>query len=207
MAPGATTVSFQQQPKSMNCGKIVAISLPCGIFGMDAAGADELRQRYAEDPRERDGGGLASAPALSRVDAASASALELKYLNELRRSPTRSELRLEAVGQLKAVLVSAGWHRAALSGMDREALIDAVLPLLDADNAHYDDEPLPLGSNCWQQLVLRGLLLAVALSYVHALLGLTGAASAAAYAAEAAALAARNVRCRRAKADRLRKAS
>ena len=170
---------------------------------MDASGASELRQREVEDAQRTTG---ATEPILGRVDD-NPTALETKYVMELRRSPTRAELRAEAAGQLKAVLVAKGYKRSTLSGLDRDELVDLVLPLLDPDNAYFDDAPLPLGSNCWQQLVLRGLLLAVALSYVHALLGLTGAASAAAYAAEAAALAARNVRCRRAKADRLRKAS
>ena len=168
---------------------------------MDASGASELRQREVEDAQRTTG---ATEPILGRVDD-NPTALETKYVMELRRSPTRAELRAEAAGQLKAVLVAKGYKRSTLSGLDRDELVDLALPLLDPDNAYFDDAPLPLGSNCWQQLVLRFLLVAGALSYVHALLGLSGWSSAGAYGAEALALGVRNYRIRKEKRARLRK--
>ena len=169
---------------------------------MDARAADEVRSRgirpESEDAAETSGN-------LHHVDPTTASALEVKYMNELQRSPTRQELREESISQLKMVLLSRGWQRTAMSGIDKEALIDHVLPYLDAENAYYDDEPLPLGSNCWPQLVLRACLCAVVASYVHGLLGLRGWLNYGAYAAEVAGLAVRNVRLRRGKRERLRK--
>jgi hypothetical protein len=109
---------------------------------MDASGASELRQREVEDAQGTTG---ATEPILGRVDD-NPTALETKYVMELRRSPTRAELRAEAAGQLKAVLVAKGYKRSTLSGLDRDELVDLVLPLLDPDNAYFDDAPLPLGS-------------------------------------------------------------
>ena len=86
---------------------------------MDASGASELRQREVEDAQGTTG---ATEPILGRGDD-NPTALETKYVMELRRSPTRAELRAEAAGQLKAVLVAKGYKRSTLSGLDRDELV------------------------------------------------------------------------------------
>ena len=79
---------------------------------MDASGASELRQREVEDAQGTTG---ATEPILGRVDD-NPTALETKYVVELRRSPTRAELRalFSAFGQLKSVRLPKkfdGGHR------------------------------------------------------------------------------------------------
>ena len=59
-----------------------------------------------------------------------------------------------------------------------------------------------MGSNCWQQLVLRAVLLLFLLTYVHGLLGLSDVRARCALGVEIGLLAARNVRLRRRKAQR-----
>eukprot|EP00747_Dinoflagellata_sp_TGD_P170596 gnl/TRDRNA2_/TRDRNA2_202552_c0_seq1.p1 gnl/TRDRNA2_/TRDRNA2_202552_c0~~gnl/TRDRNA2_/TRDRNA2_202552_c0_seq1.p1 ORF type:complete len:134 (-),score=27.45 gnl/TRDRNA2_/TRDRNA2_202552_c0_seq1:426-827(-) len=74
---------------------------------------------------------------------------------------TKEALRERSIKELKTLLKDEGYNPDEVSGIEKEELVEKLFVLLQNPRSLEDDEfPLPLGSNCWPQLILRALLLA-----------------------------------------------
>mmetsp|Transcript_81529 Transcript_81529/g.144390 ORF Transcript_81529/g.144390 Transcript_81529/m.144390 type:complete len:176 (+) Transcript_81529:99-626(+) len=74
-----------------------------------------------------------------------------------RKAPTRQELRSKTVRELKDLLRAEGYNPDAVSGIEKEELVEKLYILLQ-NPAAEDLEPYPLASNCRTQFILRALL-------------------------------------------------